>query len=325
MLSYHENMYYRKLGNTDIPVSPLGLGTLTLGPFQLDMSIDEGASLIIEAVKSGVNLIDSAKIYKTYDYIRKTLSVISPEDKKNLHIISRSYDYTYEGMKESFEEALEEIGVDKISIFMLHEQLSEQTLQGHADAIRYLQEKKTEGKLGATGISTHYVAAVEAAAEHPDIDVIFAILNKAGIGILDGTRADMEKALQKAYDNGKGILVMKALGGGHLYKNARESLEYIRSLPFVHSAIIGMQNAEELEYNMGVLVEKNNDLPSFLSSEKRRKLFIEPWCLGCENCVESCPFNALYLKDNKASVMEDRCTLCSYCARKCPELCIKVV
>ena len=40
-------------------------------------------------------------------------------------------------------------------------------------------------------------------------------------------------------------------------------------------------------------------------------------CTGCEACVSVCPFNALEVKEGKASV-NDRCTLCGACVEECP-------
>ena len=40
-------------------------------------------------------------------------------------------------------------------------------------------------------------------------------------------------------------------------------------------------------------------------------------CTGCEACVSVCPFNALEMKEGKASV-NDQCTLCGACAEECP-------
>lgn len=319
-------MIYEKLGKTPFLVSPVGLGTLTLGPYQLNMSIEKGAKIIVEAVKRGINLIDTAKIYKTYPYIREALNLLLDEEKSNLHIISRSYDYTFEGMKESFSEALRDMGIDRISVFMLHEMESALTIEGHRDALEYLLKMKSEGILGATGISTHYIKAVKSAADHPDIDVIFAILNRQGMGIMDGTAAQMEEALNEAYENGKGIILMKALGGGHLYESARESLEYARNLPFVHSVMVGMQDESEIDYNVSVFKRfRPQKIAPNLSRPSKRRLFIEPWCCGCGKCSEVCPFGALKVIDGRANVDEEICMLCSYCARACPDFCIKVV
>jgi aryl-alcohol dehydrogenase-like predicted oxidoreductase/NAD-dependent dihydropyrimidine dehydrogenase PreA subunit len=315
-----------KLGKTNISVSPIGFGTLTIGPFQLNLPIQKGSYLIVEAVRRGINLIDTAKIYMTYPYVAEALRILSDDEKKGLHIISRSYDCSYEGMKESFGEALRGMNIEKISIFMLHEQLSEATLRGHSEAIDYLKEMKERGYLDAIGISTHYTEAVIAASNNPDIDVIFAILNSGGLGIMDSNRSVMEKALEGAFKKGKGILLMKVMGGGHLYRNARESLEYVRNLSFVHSSIIGMQSIEEIDYNRGILdSDVPINFPPHLPGSKDREIFIEPWCCGCGSCIKACPFAALKIKDGKAFVLKDKCMLCSYCAQHCSDFCIKVV
>ena len=44
---------------------------------------------------------------------------------------------------------------------------------------------------------------------------------------------------------------------------------------------------------------------------------IQKHCTGCEACVSVCPFNALEVREGKASV-NDQCTLCGACAEECP-------
>ena len=39
------------LGNTDISVSPVGMGVLPIGPGQLALPLEEGAEIICHAVK----------------------------------------------------------------------------------------------------------------------------------------------------------------------------------------------------------------------------------------------------------------------------------
>ena len=305
------------MGSTKMQVTPLALGTLTMGPFQLDLPLDQGAGIITDAVRRGVNLIDAAKAYVTYPYVGKALAKLPGELKNDLHVIGRSYDYSREGIEESFKEALTQTGLEKLSIYMLHEQESELTLRGHREALEFLGEMKQQGKLLASGISTHYVAAVRAAALDPLVDVIFAILNREGLGIIDGTRQEMEEALAGAARRGKGILLMKALGGGHLYRDARGALEYARDLPFVHSIVLGMQDMEELNFARSVIEGKPG--PKAMNRPKGRKLFVEPWCCGCGRCVKVCPFGALSVKSGRAVADPQRCVLCSYCAGACPD------
>ena len=115
-------------------------------------------------------------------------------------------------------------------------------------------------------ISTHFVAAVHVAAEMDEIDVIHPILNFCGLGIVDGTREEMEQAIAAAWKAGKGIYTMKSLGGGHLLNRYEEALEYIKTFPYAHSVAIGMQRVEEVEANISYFT--NNSI----SEELRLRL-----------------------------------------------------
>jgi ferredoxin len=41
-------------------------------------------------------------------------------------------------------------------------------------------------------------------------------------------------------------------------------------------------------------------------------------CTGCETCVESCPLDAISMKDGKAVVDPDTCGDCGACVDACP-------
>ncbi len=298
-----------------------------MGPFQRNFPVETGAALIVEAVRKGVIVIDTADYYKTYPYIKLALELLNDEEKQNLVIMSRSYDYTYDGMEKSFDKACREMGVSRIPVFMLHEMESEYTIRGHAPALQCIVDKKKEGLIDLTGISTHYIQAVRAAALHPDIDCIFAILNKNGLGIMDGTAAEMEEALQTAHDNGKIILIMKALGGGHLFKDARKSLCYAGELPFSDCVVVGMQSREELDFNLSAMQLNDESVhTSYVKiNNKERMLIIEDYCRGCGECAKICPFRAIKIIEGKAVADREKCMLCSYCAGVCPDFCIKII
>jgi len=42
-------------------------------------------------------------------------------------------------------------------------------------------------------------------------------------------------------------------------------------------------------------------------------------CIGCGNCVNSCPMEAPFLEDAKAELNEERCIGCGICTQECPE------
>lgn len=314
-------MEYRELGSTGIRVSRLAFGSLTLGPLQASLPVEAGVNLLLEATDRGVNFIDTADSYCNYEYIRRVL-----EEKPSLVVASKSYDYTYEGMKATVEKALREIGRDYIDIFLLHEQESKLTIEGHWPAVEFLLDAKRSGMVRAIGISSHCTAAVEAAATLPEIDVIHPLINKLGIGIIGGTLEAMVAAVDRAHEHGKGIYAMKALAGGHLLREAKDALNFVLHLPSVDSVAVGMQNSQELEFNLACIEGREVSL-SIQERLRRqpRRVYIEPWCTGCGSCVARCRYSALQIRGGKAQVEPDRCILCSYCAGVCRDFCIKIL
>lgn len=312
-----------KLGRTSLMVSRLCFGSLTVGPLQADLPLEEGARVIARAFARGVNFIDTAKLYKTYPYIRRAMEL---SNNRSIIISSKSYDYTYEGMKESVREALEELGLKKLGIFSLHEQESEHTLRGHEEALAYLVEAKKIGLIEAIGVSTHAIEVVEAASNMEKIDVIHPLINIKGLGIIDGTVDKMLLAIEKAYKNGKGIYGMKILGGGNLMGEALKCLKFGLDLPYLHSIAIGMQTLDEVEANIEIFEGRNPraELMEKLSC-RSKKLHIDFWCEGCGKCAEACKNGAVSIIDGKAVVDKDKCVLCGYCSAYCPLFSIKIV
>jgi ferredoxin len=41
-------------------------------------------------------------------------------------------------------------------------------------------------------------------------------------------------------------------------------------------------------------------------------------CVGCGACVDSCPVNAITMKDGKATIDDGTCVNCGACIGNCP-------
>ena len=315
-------MEYRVLGRTEINVSRLCFGSLTVGPLQAKMPLREGADVMRSAFAAGVNFIDTAELYDNYDYIREAL----PGYKNKIVISSKSYAYTYSGMRDSVHKACQALGRDYIDIFMLHEQTSRLTLKGHSEALEFLVDAKREGLVRAIGVSTHTVDVVRAAALIDEIDVIHPLLNMRGIGICDGTALEMLAAIELAAYTGKGIYAMKALGGGHLSSVSDDAFQWILAQSNINAVAVGMQSPEEVAVNCAVFSGSIVDkvLQDKVSAQKRR-LLVEDWCIGCGMCAEKCPMGAIIVDNGKAVSFPEKCVLCGYCGAYCPEFCIKII
>ena len=314
-------MEFRKLGQTELVVSRLGFGSLTIGPLQANLSPAEGGSVIRSALEAGINLIDTAELYNNYLHINKGISGFAG----NVIISSRSYAYEYQDMEKSVRKACKELNREYIDIFGLHEQTSRLTLKGHRPALEYLIKAKQEGIIRAIGVSTHAIEVVRAAALIPEIDIIHRIVNRLGLGIIDGDIKQMLEAIEEACAAGKGIYGMKALGGGHLGQDAQQAFSWVLEKP-IASIVVGMQSVDEVAVNCALFsgLQPPPQQAAAVAGKKRR-LLIEKWCIGCENCVNRCQMGALQLNHGKAEVDSNKCVLCGYCASVCPEFCLKVL
>ena len=62
-----------RLGRTNLQISRLVYGTLPLGPLQADLSPEQGGELLRYAIDLGVNTLDTAELYGTYQHIKEAL------------------------------------------------------------------------------------------------------------------------------------------------------------------------------------------------------------------------------------------------------------
>ena len=311
------------LGKTGIKVTELCFGALPIGPLQANISVEKGAKLIRTALERGINFIDTAEGYKTYPHIRKALEGYNEE----VIIATKSNAETYEKMEQSIKDALVSLDRNYIDIFLLHAaRVTPSVFEERAGAFQCLNDYKAKGTIRAVGISTHAVGIVKRAAEVKEIDIIFPIINKLGMGIVGGNVEDMIKAISEAHKAGKGLYAMKVLAGGHLINQLEEAFHFVRNIKGISSLAVGMVSSEELELNLKIFNDK--EIPQGLFTQKikpSKRLFISTFCKGCGTCVKTCPNNALSLENGKAVVDHKLCLLCGYCSPVCPEFAIRII
>lgn len=309
------------LGSTGLKVSRAGFGVLPMGPSQLALPVDEGAKLIVYAIEHGINFFDTAQYYRTYPYIRQALEQIDQENAKKLVICSKSLCWDYEGMMEAILEAREELNRDVIDIFLMHEVRSGQ-LSLRADAWEALKEAKAKGLVTAIGISTHHVDITYEAASIPELDVVFPLINYAGLGIRKGdsfaTKEEMMEAISLCHQAGKGIFSMKAFGGGSLTSDYQKALSYVFSKEEIDSVMIGFGKLTEIDDLLSYL---EGSMPSSYNPDiSKKKVYVnQEDCEGCGACKAACPAGAIFYNENGlAQVDHSKCLTCGYCSPVCP-------
>ena len=312
-----------KLGNTDIFVTEIGLGVLTIGNTQLDLPISEGAEIVRYAYDQGINLFDTAQYYQTYPYIKEAFKDIdmSSDNPDRPIIASKCLENSYEDMENAIHECLDALDIDKIDIFKCHEVRQEPDWSDRAGAWQCLQDYKAKGIVKAIGVSTHHVDIVEMMADIPECDIVFPLINYAGLGIRKGagpgTAEEMAAAIQKCLEAGKGIFAMKAFGGGNLTDTYMKSLNYVKDLK-CHTIMVGMGKKSEID---DIVAFAEGRLPDDYQPNIRfKKIHIDQGdCEGCMACKDRCPNKAIYCNENgRADVDYSICLTCGYCAPVCP-------
>ncbi|MCB6993760.1 aldo/keto reductase [bacterium 210820-DFI.6.37] len=311
-------MEKKLLGNTGLEVTPVGFGVLTVGNTQLDLPLAEGAEVLRYGLEKGINFLDTAQYYETYPYIREALKGT------DFHpvICSKSLDLTYSQMEYAIQEALREMELETIDIFLLHEVRSGSDWDDRAGAWRCLQDAKAAGLVKAIGVSTHHVDVAMRIASVPEADVLFPLINFKSLGIRKGdgpgTKEEMAEAIKANAMAGKGVFAMKAFGGGNLTGSYVEALDYVKNLEGVVSIMIGFGKKEEIdrivEYAEGRLAE------DYVPDISKKKIHIDQGdCEGCGACIQRCPNRAIFRNENGlAQVDHSVCLTCGYCAPVCP-------
>lgn len=311
------------LGSTGIRISPLVFGTLPLGPLQVGLSPREGGALIRHALEAGVTMLDTAELYGTYPHIREGLRGFSGE----VVIASKTHAGTAADARSHVERALRELGRERLDMVHVHAARLADPFSDRAEVLDALLKMREEGKLAHVGLSSHYVAAFRRAVAHPEIEVIHPLINRTGMGIMDGTAADMAGAIAACSRAGKGVYAMKALAGGNLISEARASIRYVLGVPGVDALALGMLSREEIDANLELCsADAADDATWELLEQRRRSIkIIEKFCNGCGLCLEACAAEALFIENGSARVDEENCILCGYCAASCPDFMIRVV
>ena len=319
-------MKKKELGKTGIHVTPVGMGVLTIGNTQLALSLEAGARVVRYAVEQGINFLDTAEYYHTYQYIKRAMNnLASAFDQGALSrpvIASKSLVSDYDGMRRAIDDCRTALNLDIIDIFLLHEVRQPPDFADRSGAWACLQDAKAKGHVKAIGISTHHTDAAAEAVQTPGVDILFPLINFQGLGIRKGgeagSREDMEKAIKDASAKGIGVFAMKAFGGGNLTPYYVEALDYVTRLPGIDSTMIGLGSVRDVADAVAYFEGR---LPAdFVPNTKRKHMFIDRGdCEGCGACAAYCTSKAISMDDEGIAVVDtEACIMCGYCVQVCP-------
>jgi len=316
-----ETSYIPKL---DRSVARLGLGALPMGPIQRALSPQQGAEVVRSAVEKGINFIDTATMYRTYEHIARGLKgwkgVVTIATKSHAQK-DRSSAEKHIGL------ALNGLGREAIDIMLCHCGRTPFTEELWGPTLDALLTARQKGLIRMVGISSHSIQGVRDAARNPEIDVIHPLINMKGMGIIDGTADDMLHAIREAHSAGKFIYAMKSLAGGNFVPEREKALRFVFDQSGIDAVAVGMVTPLEVEWNVRFAsgLPISEELSQKTSLNSKRLNILEIICTGCGECIEHCENQAISLVDGKAKVDHELCILCGYCAPHCERLAIRFV
>lgn len=184
-----------KLKRSNLEVSRLSLGTAPLGGLFKSVSDEEGDALFKTALELGINYFDTAPQYghgvaeirvgkglrnvKTPFVVETKVGRVlrhvdgvkpeiwfpdAPRDKVPV------FDYSSEGIRRSFEESLERLGLDHIDIVLMHD--AEDFIKEAIDnAFPVLAELRSHGLIKAIGLGMNLVEPALEIMKNTDLDI----------------------------------------------------------------------------------------------------------------------------------------------------------
>jgi hypothetical protein len=283
-------MEYRTLGKTGLKVSALSFGVMRLSE----------PAVLFEALDMGVNYFDTAYKYQNGNNEIMLGKVLKQYGRSKVFVATKIPPYyrhpgtkllnDQKSMETMMEKSLTRLQTDYVDVLFLHN-ISDPEWPVHDEMLGFCQKMKKAGKARFVGISFHttgqtYVDTVDRSLEAGFYDVFLATLN------YKSPPAHI-KALQRARDNGVGIVAMKTQAGG--YKPGAKpslnphqaALKWVLDKRFVDCAIPGMVNRQQLAENAGVIGKKigwsdRKTLAAYYDAVKDR------YCLRCGSCISSC-------------------------------------
>ena len=317
-------MKKQQLGKTEIEVSVLGLGTLTMSPMQRGLDQAAGANVILYALAHGITFIDTAQMYGSYPQVAEALR----QWKGPAPVVaSKSAASTREDMQAAVAECLQQTGLPQIDVFLLHAVRDAADIEARRGALEYLREAREKGMIRAIGASSHSARTIDLLANTGGIEILHPMYNRDGIGILDATLDEMTDILKRARARGIGIYAMKPLGGGHLRNDAAAALRWLFASQAVDAAVVGMTSSDEIDMNVKLARDESvdEDFARRVAGRERRLFINTGICINCNACVKTCQQGALSPGEKSPVVDHARCVLCGYCAPVCPKFAIRIV
>lgn len=271
------NMQKRMLGKTGIELSLIGFGGFHL----VETAQDEVNYLLNHYLDQGGNYIETAAQYG--DTMSETKIGRAVSSRRNeFFLATKCLERTRDKAAESINRSLKNLQTDYVDILFMHAiqsvEISETILASNG-AMAAALEAQRQGKIKHIGLTGHGqpTGLIHAIKNHP-YDVIMT-----GVNYFDRFNFPDVKTvlLPECLQRNIGILGMKAIGDGYLYRSVEKAIRYSLSQP-IASLVLGINRRSYLDED---IVIANNFIP--MTPEEQDQLYCDALELGnyvCRQC-----------------------------------------
>jgi aryl-alcohol dehydrogenase-like predicted oxidoreductase len=266
-------MEYRQLGNTDMHISRIAFGCMSL-----KSSVGDHEAIIHEAVERGINFFDTADLYNNGENETLVGKALKGQ-RHNVFIATKvgnkwradgtgwDWDPTKKYIIEAVERSLARLSTGHIDLYQLHGGTLDDPIDETIEAFELL---KAQGKIRYYGISSIRPNVIRRWVEKSNLSSVMMqyslldqrpaeecleLLHRKGIGVL--ARGSIAQGLlvdkpAKAYLNRNAEEVKKASDALEALANQGVSktcsaIQYVLHHPAVSSAVVGIRTAEQLQ------------------------------------------------------------------------------
>ena len=282
-------MRYRELGNTGLKVSELGFGTIPILsghvpvlPRFFSPDTETAIAIMKKAFDYGCNFYDTAIPEEYGDAEKKLGEFAKTIDREKIVISDKARFYSGGEIYREVLRSIENLGT-KPDIYFVHQvdDSNADEVFGKSGALDALYDLKREGKIGHTGIASHYYSVLYRAALDYRVDVLQGSGNILERGMLERIKLETEF-------RGKGFILNKVFAAGLLIGpfSVPELIGGILEYPF-SCALLGIGTFDQAE----AAFAKEYEPVRFTFEEvlkRLRKTFEPIGCDRCEKCV--CPY-----------------------------------
>jgi len=177
-------MNYRKLGNTEMEVSEVSLGTWQVGGgWGGKFDHNQAYKILNEAIDQGVNFIDTADVYDG-GLSEQAVGKVVKERLENIFVATKcgrqiqphtSESYTPEVLRAFVEASLRNLGLESLDLIQLH--CPPTIVFERPEIFGLFEDLKKEGKIKHLGVSVEKVAEGIRAMEYSNVATIQIIFN----------------------------------------------------------------------------------------------------------------------------------------------------